>query len=193
MQHHYVCPACQRRFKSVLSYPAVEVLEFERLPTPEAVDSFSDEAAQKWLERRRRDPQGTKGLTDEGINRTPTIAEACERPDVRDYFDRLRSLVGREVNPRELLPPFKVDSYFRRTYPIPGTRLYLAIGDDQAGTEHGTEHSASAEPSQAESRVATIDVLCRGINLGSAGGPTLQVLGAVARLSYVGLLAEGFR
>ena len=34
---------------------------------------------------------------------------------------------------------------------------------------------------------------CDGPNLGSAGGPTLQPLGAIARLHYRGLLAEGFQ
>lgn len=193
MQHHNVCPACNRRFKTVLSYPSVRVLEFERLPTPEAIDSFSDAAAQKWLAKRRRDPDRTGGLTDEGINLTPAIARARERPDVRDYFDRLRSLVGREVNPRELLPSFKPDPYFKRTYPIPGTELYLAIGEEEHAVVEAEHAVRAAEPSAPESRTAVIEVLCEGINMGSAGGPTLQILGSVARLRYVGLLTDEFR
>jgi hypothetical protein len=39
--------------------------------------------------------------------------------------------------------------------------------------------------------VAEVQIHCKGPNLGSAGGPTLQRLGAIARLRYEGLLAGG--
>jgi len=42
-------------------------------------------------------------------------------------------------------------------------------------------------------RTAEIQVHCDGPNLGSAGGPTLQPLGAISRLRYEGLLAQTFR
>ena len=85
-----------------------------------------------------------------------------------------RPLQGREVAPQELLPPFPADGIFKRAYPVAETGLYLCLSD--------------AETIDDDARVAEVDVLCDGPNMGSAGGPTLQSLGAVARLHYEGLL-----
>ena len=80
----------------------------------------------------------------------------------------------REVEPRELLPPLAAHGIFKRAYPVGDTGIYLALSDAEASTGAG--------------RVAEVEVLCDGPNMGSAGGPTLQSLGAVARLRYEGLL-----
>jgi hypothetical protein len=37
-------------------------------------------------------------------------------------------------------------------------------------------------------RTAEVQILCDGPNLGAARGPTLQPLGAIARVEYVGVL-----
>jgi hypothetical protein len=171
------CPCCGREFKDILDYPHVRVLDFERLPIPEAVDTFSDAAAEKRMARRRAErsnPDAFAGLREDGINMTPVIAQACERPDVQDYFARLAAMPGREVEPRELLPPFPAHGIFTRAFPVGDTGIYLVLSDAEATTE--------------TDRVAEVEVLCDGPNMGSAGGPTLQSLGAVARLRYEGLL-----
>ena len=173
--HH--CPACRREFKDILDYPRVRILEFERLPIPEVVDSFSEAAAEKRMVRwraRRSDPGRLPSLRDDGINMTPVIAQVCERSEVQDYFARLAAMRGREVAPQELLPPFSADGIFKRAYPVAETGIYLCLSD--------------AETADADARVADVEVLCDGPNMGSAGGPTLQSLGAVARLRYEGLL-----
>src|SRR5437879_5254016 len=94
--HSDHCPACLRAFKGVLDYPFVQVISFERLPIPEAMDSFSEAAARKQLELRRREPD-MRGWPEQGINMTPAIARACETPAVRDYLQYLEGLRGREV------------------------------------------------------------------------------------------------
>ncbi|MCI0739355.1 MAG: hypothetical protein L0Y72_09950 [Gemmataceae bacterium] len=172
--HQHSCPTCGRTFKSIRHYPRVLVLAFERLPIPEAVDRFSEAAAEKWLARKRREGLEGKRAGDEGINRTPEIASACARPEVREYLERLARLDGQTVNPAQLKPPFKPSARFKWAHPIPETQLYLSL----------TEGKSAAE----SEGVAEVEVYCNGPNLESAGGPTLQALGSIGRLRYQGLL-----
>jgi len=174
-QHH--CPTCGREFKDILDYPRVRVLDFERLLIPEAVDTLSEATAEKRLARRRAECSAFDafaGLREDGINMTPVIAKTCERAEIQDYFARLAALRGREVEPRELLPPLAAHGIFKFAHPVADTGIYLSLSD--------------TEPSSEAGRVAEVEVLCDGPNMGSAGGPTLQSLGAVARLRYEGLL-----
>ena len=131
-----ICPCCERAFRSVLGYPRVRVLSFERLPVPEAVDTMSDAAAEKWLARRRKaDPDDLSGMRQDGINRTPLIEQACNTPAVTDYLQRLSGMVGQTVKPRRLLPPRPADGTFKWAYPIPGTDLYLSLSEvSQSGS-----------------------------------------------------------
>jgi hypothetical protein len=183
MDSPHRCPTCGREFKGIADYPRVRVLEFERLPIPEAVDSWSDAAAAKRLTRLRAErsrPDAPPGALPEelrredGINMTPRIAAAVNTSEVRDYLARLAALVGREVAPRELLPPLAAHGRFAWAYPVAETGIYLSLSDAEALADNA--------------RVAEVQVHCDGPNLGSAGGPTLQPLGAVARLRYEGLL-----
>lgn len=177
-QHAEHCPACGRAFAGVQDYPRVRVLSFERLPIPEAMDQISGAAAQRRHARRRIEPD-TAGVPREGgINRTPEIARACDTAEVRVYFSNLEGLVGQEVAPDQLLPPLRAHGYFRWAYPVTGTGISLALEENVLGV--GGE------------RVAEVQVYCDGPNLGSAGGPTLQPLSAVARIRYRGLLAPAF-
>jgi hypothetical protein len=174
-RHRHVCPACRRAFRNITDYPRVRVLSFERLPLPEAVDTMSDAAARKQLAKRRRSSVDDPALLrQDGINMKPIIEQACSTPIVQDYLRRLGEMVGETVKPRQLLPPPPADRVFRWAYPIAGTDLYLSLGD--------------ADEAPADETVAEIQIHCDGPNLGSAGGPTLQMLGAIARLGYQGLL-----
>jgi hypothetical protein len=175
--HH--CPCCGREFKSILDYPRVRILGFERLPVPEAVDSISGAAAEKRMARwraERSEPDALPSLRDGGINMTPVIARACDTQEVQDYFARLTALQGRNVAPQELLPPFAAHGRFKWAYPVADTGIYLSFSESETSTE--------------TARVADVEVHCDGPNMGSAGGPTLQLLGAVARLRYEGLLVS---
>ena len=177
-QRSHRCPACGRAFASILDYPRVRILGFERLPIPEALDYLSPAAAAKTAMARGKsfDPST---WSPEAINRTPEIARAYDTPEVREYLARLATMPGREVAPGQLLPPLKPSGRFKGAYPVANTGIYLSLNDAVAQT--------------GDKRTAEIQVHCDGPNLGSAGGPTLQPLGAIALLHYQGLLAEGFR
>lgn len=173
-RHRHVCPACRREFRSITDYPRVRILSFERLPVPEAVDTMSEAAARKQLAKRRRSSEGPSLLRQDDINMTPIIEQVCNTPMVHEYLRRLEGLVGQKVGPRQLLPAWPADRVFRWAYPVAGTDLYLSLGE--------------ADEAPADETAAEIQIHCDGPNLGSAGGPTLQLLGAIARLGYQGLL-----
>lgn len=176
-EHH--CPACGREFKSILDYPVVRILSFERLPIPEAMDYLSGAAAAKRLAQQRMEQVGPEAGWLDGINLTPAIARACDTGEVQDYLNRLSTLSDQEVAPHQLLPSLQAHRYFKWAYPVADTGIYLSLSDSDAPASGG--------------RTAEVQVHCAGPNFGSAGGPTLQPLGAIARLRYQGLLAEGFR
>jgi len=168
--HH--CPACGRPFTSILDYPRVRILAFERMPIPEALDYLSPAAVAKTL-KRQGESLGPNTWSPHAINRTPEIARACDTPEVRGYLAGLAIMPGQEMPPRQLLPPLKPSGRFKWAYPV-GDTGYLSLADAVVQTgDMGT---------------AEIQLYCDGPNLGSAGGPTLQPLGAIARLHY-----QGFR
>jgi hypothetical protein len=134
---------------------------------------MSAEAWEKSLQWRRDHP-GENDLSRRAINMTPETARAYQTPQVQEYLDQLASLVGREAEPSELLPQFPRDRLFKGAYPVAETPIYVSL--------------AEGDPSSQVSRTAEVQALCRGPNLGSAGGPTLMHLGAIARLTYQGLL-----
>lgn len=170
------CPCCQRPFRSILDYPRVRILSFERLPVPEAVDTMSAAAAEKWLARRQKaEDEERIDLRREGINLTPAIEEACRTPAVVDYFEQLAGMVGKTLKPKRLLPTLPAHGMFKWAYPIPGTKLYLSLGEDD----------------ETPDETAEVLIHCKGPNMGSAGGPTMQILGPIARLGFQGLLADG--
>jgi hypothetical protein len=146
---------------------------------------MSEAAAEKRLARWRAERFGPDAPPDagqeglyrlDGINMTPLIARACDASEVQDYLARLAALRGREVAPQELLPPLAAHGLFKWAYPVAESGIYLSLSD--------------SDPLADDARVAEVQVHCDGPNLGSAGGPTLQPLGAVARLRYEGLLAS---
>jgi hypothetical protein len=150
---------------------------FEQLPIPEAIDDTSAAAAEKRLSAMRNEPGTQNVLQAGGINLTPAIERACSKPTVQEYLSQLKSLVGKEVSPQALLPRFPPDRLFHRAYPIEDTGIYISVDD--------------SKPNDAGNRHAEVGVYSEGPNLGSAGGPTLQRLGAIAIVPYEGLIAEG--
>ena len=177
-QRSHRCPACGRAFASILDYPRVRILGFERLPIPEVLDYLSPAAAAKSVKARGESFEAST-WSPEAINRTPEIARACETLEVREYLAPLAAMPDQEVAPGQLLPPLKPSGRFKWAYPVANTGIYLSLNDALAQT--------------GDKRTAEIQAHCDGPNLGSAGGPTLQPLGAIALLHYQGLLAEGFR
>ena len=78
----------------------------------------------------------------------------------------------------------KAHGYFKWAYPVTGSGIYLSLID-------GENNSGIAENQTATNdglRSAEVEVYCDGPNLGSAGGATLQPLGAIALVTYQGLL-----
>jgi hypothetical protein len=168
----HCCPCCGRPFTAVFDYPRVRVLAFGRLPLPEAIDDISDAAAQKAQEFYRKKP--SEPVRPRGINMTPEIERACQTIAVKEYLDHLAALTGREISPSELLPPFPADRVFKGAYPVPETPIFLGLAEGDLSPEGTT--------------TTEVEALCKGPSLGSAGGPTLMRLGAIARLTYEGIL-----
>jgi hypothetical protein len=137
---------------------------------------MSDAAAQKALEWHRSNPADTN-WSRQGINMTPEIDRACQTPQVQKYLDRLADFVGHDTEPSKLMPPFPADRVFKGAHPGAGTPIFLSLTE--------------GEPTAEGSRTAEVQALCSGPNMGSAGGPTLMHLGAIARLTYQGLLKSG--
>jgi hypothetical protein len=179
MNSPHKCPACERSFNSIFDYPTVRVLTVDRLPIPEAIDGMSSSAAEKRFADRARLRNASNLQFGGGINMTPAIDTACRTRAVQDYLLAVASKTGQEVPPSALLPDLPADRFFRRAYPVESTGIYLSLDD--------------AEASESGVRQAEVSVYCEGPSLGSAGGPTLQRLGAIARLRYQGLLATAFR
>lgn len=173
------CPACGRQFQNILDYPYVRIMSFERMPIPEAIDYTSGTAAEKRLAKQRTKSHGLNGIMHDGINMTPKIELACNTAEVLKYLTHLSALSGQEVIPNKLLPPYKAHGYFKWAYPVSDTGIYLSMTD-------------SSPPIDGKG-MAEIQLHCAGPNLGSAGGPTLQKLGTIARIHYQGLLAKAFR
>ena len=63
---------------------------------------------------------------------------------------------------------------FKGTHPIVDTPIFLTL--------------IEGEPTAEGARTAEVQTACRGPSLGSAGGPTLMHLGAIARLTYEGIV-----
>jgi len=168
------CPACGRGFASILDYPRVRILTFERLAIPEVLDSWSPTAAATRLQQQRGEL-----VSPAVINRTTDIPLVCATPDVLTHLASLGTMSRHVIAPPQLLPPFQASSRFTWAYPVGDTGIYLSLAE------------AAAAPG--DPPVAEVQTYCDGPNLGSAGGPTLQPLGAIARLRYQGLLAEEFR
>jgi hypothetical protein len=154
-------------------YPMVFVLRVDILPIPEVLDYWSEEAAAARLTRAQPGENRLPGQPWElvGINRTPEVASAYASEAVQNYLRALESHEGQEVAPDKLAPPLKPDGYFRWAHPIPGSGLYVSLSE--------------AEPDSA-GRICQVVFHCKGPNLGSAGGPTLQALGPVAAIQYQG-------
>ena len=83
--------------------------------------------------------------------------------------------VRHEINPRELIPSFPSDRLFKGAHPVPDTPVNISLSEGDRTVE-GT-------------RTVEVQTLCQGPSSGSADGPTLMHLGAIARLSYQGLIA----
>jgi hypothetical protein len=104
------------------------------------------------------------------INLTPAIAEVTER--LGAYLVELESRVGMEVETKSLMPPYDRLEAFGVVYKVHDAPLYLGFGQDK--------DTADA--------ICHLQILGTGPNLGSAGGPTLQVYGNLATLGYEGRL-----
>ena len=163
------CPTCGRPFRGAWDFPRVEVLAASRLPTPEIVDDGM--IAPKLSRRLGGAPYGERPS---GRNLTPHIDRVLGRPEVTAYFGGLKALVGTTVGPDRLLPPWDADRYFRRAYPVGESGFYLGLREADDST-------------RADGR-AEVELLCDGINFGSAGGPTLSPLGPVVGIRYRGVL-----
>jgi hypothetical protein len=137
---------------------------------------MSDVAAKKSLEWHRKNPDD-EVWPRRGINMMPEIERACQTAQVQDYLDHLAESVGHEAEPSDLQPSFPTDRVFKGAHPVIDTPIFLSLTE--------------GKPTADGARAAEVQTLCRGPSLGSAGGPTLMHLGAIARLTYQGILLSG--
>lgn len=171
------CPTCLRPFEKMPDYPLIFVRKVEVHPVSEVLDYLSPEAHEVKIAREHvlGDESHELKLRLQGINRTPEIAAAYETEPVKKYFQALKSYEGKLMSPDELVPKLVSDKYFKGAYPLPGTKLYLTLSE--------------AKPKR-ESRISQVICCCKGPNLGSAGGPTLLHLAALASVHYEGRYPE---
>lgn len=157
----------------MLDYPIILVCKVEIHRVSEVIDYVSDEAHNARMARGQAldDEYSEKKFSLHGINRTPEIAAAFESEPVQEYFRALQSQQWKVLPPRELLPRLKPDAYFDGAYPLPETKLYLTLSE------------ATSERAE---RISQVMCCSKGPNLGSAGGPTLQHLAALASIHYEG-------
>ena len=193
------CPTCEREFQNLDDYPLIYVASFNRgsipadlkfpfydwtifvgpnskncneRPPSEILDFFKNNNGAK--EFKYNGWKWTlKGEWEDGHYHR-------ENPDQREiivvrlnpYLDSLDGLVGREVPKAELLPQFQRDGRFRHAFNIPDT-AYQFMFNEQGKTPTGL-------------RVTELQLMGEGVNLGSAGGPTIQSLAKVGHLEYEG-------
>ncbi|MEX0783542.1 MAG: hypothetical protein WD557_12905 [Dehalococcoidia bacterium] len=157
------CPCCERPFQGIMHYPRVRILTADRLPLPEVLDEYSDEALARRAVPGRTDP----------LNRTEELARAVARWDVSAWLESVEATAGQDLRPAELLADWP-EGRFEWTRALAGTPFSVGF--------------IEGEPSGKDRR-CTFDVLLPGPSLGSAGGPTLVHVGSLARLTYRGLVA----
>jgi hypothetical protein len=157
----------------MLDYPFVFVRKVEVHPVSEVLDYLSPEASEAKIacERAFGGELPETKLSLQGINRTPELAAAYESEPVQKYFQAIKIQEGTVIRSRDLLPQLEPDRYFKGAYPLPGTRLYLTLSEADPRQGHG---------------VSQVICCCKGPNLGSAGGPTLLHLAALASIHYDG-------
>lgn len=192
------CPCCERDFKSLEDFPLIYLHNFERLNIPidsvfpfedgnifvdhtsdagnkkapeEVVKFFSDNLTEgifyyegwKWEIKRQSRENFYHRMQ---VNQKDIIMNK-----INPYLDRLESLVSKEVGLKEMLPDFNKNNYFRFAFDIPDTDYNLALNEEESSNYF---------------RNSKILILGNGINLGSAGGPTLTTLCEIGKLTYKG-------
>jgi hypothetical protein len=173
------CPTCSRPFEKMTDYPSIKLDKVE-IPSGGifGVDSG-------WDDFSKVTPDG-RPIIDEVWD------QISELDSVKDYLSALKGNIGKTVNPKNLLPPWKPNGYFRYAYLLQDEdsppeydeetytykpERYLAFQDDLPFQERdaGICHVAVMEP---------------GPNFGSAGGPTLKILGVIATFYYTPILTS---
>ena len=193
------CPTCEREFQSLEDCPLIYVSIFNRgsIPTDlkfpfydwtifvgpnsEACNERPPAEVLKFFKSNKKAKEfGYDGWKWTLEGKWENGHYHRENPDQKEiivarlnpYLDSLDSLVGREVPKADLLPQFPGDGCFRYAFGIPDT-AYQLMFDEQGKTLAGL-------------RIAELQLMGEGPNLGSAGGPTIQSLAKVGHLEYEG-------
>lgn len=164
-----LCPACCRPFTGMLDYPNITVLGIEFPP-----QGIISEDTQTWNAT--------------SFDEVKRIWMGISSPDaVQKYLAVLKnysiqSLVqAPTIPPKDLLPTWKNEnSYFQWAYMIPRSDL------SEASLERFILPRYYLAPSETSLGVCQIHLLGPGPNLGSAGGPTITVIGTIATIIYRG-------
>jgi len=170
---HENCPTCRREFKSAMDYPQITVLE---VVIPEG-GFIPDKGG--WFEN----IEGGKERAEEAKKKnTELLSQLFKQNEVNLYLRQLRQLERTTVAPASLKPLLKADGYFKWAYPI-------AKGSDLIGND---EFWGQYYLGLQDSKLGVCEIVLwqTGPNMGSAGGPTLSLLGTIATIKYSGKLVD---
>ncbi|MFC1697725.1 hypothetical protein ACFL1H_05305 [Nanoarchaeota archaeon] len=194
------CPCCDKELKKLSDYPLVYIKDFKRIELPsdlvfpyhdheiyvepghphcnkkvpiEVFDYFKKNNKAESFEF--EEWKWTKKQGDHYYRSQDDQRELIVN-NLKDYFDKLESYVGKEVPTKEFLPPFDKDGYFNFAYQIPDTAYPIMFSDIDNPPE--------------DYKISVIKIMGEGPNFGSAGGPTLSSLANLAKVEYEGRLRK---
>jgi len=162
---HKACPTCEREFTSIKDYPVVQVHRIET-----EISSHSG-----WV-----DPERAK---EERKEKKSLLLKVTELDKVKTYLERLKGLANMSgasrVAPSELKPILIPDGYFKYSYGIATKQKLLGPN------AYGELYLSLVDDKETEG-VCSVQVWETGPNFGSAGGPSLSLVGTIATIHYVG-------
>ena len=200
------CPTCARQFKNLEDYPFIYLKKFERLEIPNGLvfpykdyDIYVDDISNLTNDRVPievkeffKNNQNAKDFEFDDWNWNLSKGkENCYRRSQNDqrpiilkhlnnYFDTMERYIKKEVPTAHFLPPFSRNDYFKFAFDILETNYQFNISENKDGLEK----------IDGKIRKADLEILGEGINLGSAGGPTLQNFVTIAKIEYEGRLLK---
>lgn len=115
--------------------------------------------------------------------------EAYENPKLQDYLDSLEDFVGRESKTSNILPEWERNKHFgvylfRKKSGLEKEGDGLVFKERDVSGGHSVAFHEEGE--SGNYRSSNINLMGDGLNLGSAGGPTLTTLMTLGTLTYEG-------
>lgn len=157
------CPTCHRTFEKMTDYPKVIV---DRIEFPDTGIIAHPNA---W----------------NPINAIEVWKQLAQDTSLHSYLQQLRNVTLKtKTDPETLLPRLESQGYFKWAFTIKeGGWKPNSNPDWESGYYLGFQNGNYAEEANGISEVI---LYTEGPNMGSAGGPTLQGVGTIAKIYYQG-------